>query len=71
MTSKYEDIKTLEVNLSDPIEQIKDLISFICSEKVSEIQKYNLLMDLIQYFENEDILSEEIKKIKTEKDNKK
>ena len=47
MTSKYEDIKTLEVNLSDPIEQIKDLISFICSEKVSEIQKYNLLMDLI------------------------
>ena len=71
MTSKYKDIKTLEVNLSDPIEQIKDLFSFICSEKVYEIQKYNLLMDLIQYFENEEVLSEEIKKIKTEKDNKK
>jgi len=69
LTSKYEDIKKLEVNLSDPIEQINDLIAFICSEKVTENQKYNLLMDLIQYFEDKDVLSEEIKKIKTEKDN--
>ena len=52
--------------MTSKYEDIKTL-----SEKVSEIQKYNLLMDLIQYFENEDILSEEIKKIKTEKDNKK
>ena len=70
-SSKYENIKNSNVKYSNTIEQINELIVFVCSDNISKNTKYNLLVDLIQYFPKDVVLSNEINKLKSENDSTK
>ena len=77
--TKYDDIKNTEVKYSEIIEQMNQLIVYICSYKINKNEKYKLLNELIQYFSKDgmdidfskvDILTKEIAKLKSENDEK-
>lgn len=57
----YEEIKSREFN---NIEEMKELIIFICTDKVTIERKYQLLSQIAFYFENNNDLLKDIKELK-------
>ena len=64
--NNYEEIENMEAKIPKNIESIQDLIIYLCSINIKNKEKVQLLMDLAQYFTNEESLLEDIKMLKNE-----
>ena len=65
-STKYDDLIIKDVKYSEPIEQMNQLIEYICSYRVNQNDKYKLLNELYQYFSKDEIIYNELENSKSD-----